>query len=552
MGRRIGFPKAAAIVLSLAALVFACSGWSGRQTEDGGAERVLRIRKMAVFPETAAPVEQLPAIEQIWDIEDTHRPAERPLVETMRGANGLLGSDRASRTFYDDIGPSLEEWPPLGLFAGGAEGLRVAWADDYAWDSPAEAVAQGLRYRLIAWTPEEYEYIELVFTGLPVVCVTAETPADDIGEAYVAARASVCSAAFGALESAAEVHRRGGGSRMEKKLSLRLSFQRETHSGRFKDRALGVLGMAEDSDWLLLGNPTDRKNIHNRLGWQLWRRWNPEGDAYALLESRMVELFLNDEYMGLYELQQRVRPGHEMARLAGSRDAGVCARMIPEHNIGSRPVMDAREQIRCFVELRRRPAGMGVQAAFSRLGDWLRLNAYDGGGLTDEAFAALARERVDLPAFLSYYLFMQAASLPSDNVNNNLFLWAVKKGGRLQYALSPWDMDLGFNQHGWADDSFNLDMPFGTRLLNLDVDGSRRLLHAIWAEKRGGILSDESLQEWFYALEDEMRATGAYTRDSERWRGEAEDYSLEEERAYTLEHMQTVEAYLNELWPVGD
>ena len=63
-----------------------------------------------------------------------------------------------------------------------------------------------------------------------------------------------------------------------------------------------VLGMPRDKKWILLANYSDKTMLRNELAFNLSRfsniGWTPE--------SRFVEVYINDEYLGVYQVTQKV------------------------------------------------------------------------------------------------------------------------------------------------------------------------------------------------------------------------------------------------------
>ena len=159
-----------------------------------------------------------------------------------------------------------------------------------------------------------------------------------------------------------------------------------------------------------------------------------------------------------------------------------------------------------------------------------------------------------------------------DNVRNNLYSWALRQeDGSYRYALSPWDMDRSLSlmtsdeQEGMIDTAVLLDehaqeskgwfrreMRFVERMLELDVDGSRRTLWALWTDKRAQQLSEDTLYQQITALEEEVNASGAYLSESERWRGGAEQLNLTEMSANMPEIEKWVELVFRETWPADN
>jgi hypothetical protein len=136
------------------------------------------------------PVEAMMELEDAWAIEDTREEsADGHLVSGMRWKDRELGFDAQSNTFYCTLGmDGGDDWPEIALFAEGAEGtenLRVAWIDDYAYDYRSDAIRDGYRYELLAYTDDAYEYIGVVFTGLPIVSMRVQGGTEALGEDYI-------------------------------------------------------------------------------------------------------------------------------------------------------------------------------------------------------------------------------------------------------------------------------------------------------------------------------------------------------------------------------
>ena len=164
---------------------------------------------MGLGEERGKPVEEPMAIEDAWALEDTREEAETPLVTRMFNGEAILGCDAQSQTFYCALGlDNPDGWPALSLSALGAQGVRVAWIDDYSYDAVEDALSEGYRYELLAYTGTQYAYIGVVFTGLPVVTLHTQ---QEITRADTAARVTIAAAGYEGLQSAALAHVRGAG-----------------------------------------------------------------------------------------------------------------------------------------------------------------------------------------------------------------------------------------------------------------------------------------------------------------------------------------------------
>lgn len=555
------------LVLLLAAVLLPLSGLLSLGVKDDPLTDELvevfeRSEALQAF-DAGVAVEPPLDIEEIWALEDARTEAEGYLVSSMKNGDAPLGYDADSGTFYCTLGEGrAEDWPQVALSAWGAENLHVVFVDDYTYDYCSDAIREGYRYELMAYTDTEYAYFGLVFTALPVVSLDPDCHFMDIGyDEDVGTLVSISSADYETVQGAALVHQRGGRFyRGIDKNSYRLEFHElNTHQGDAK-REVSVLGMEADTDWLLISSPVDKTAIRNQISWEIWKDWNKDGDlGINVLETRLVELFVEDEYLGLYQLMQRIDVEEELVRMGGDLSTDMIARKIQPNNLGTRPTMYLGESEPWAAELRYVPAGMSEDEAFKLMKDLALLEERAMKAkvvLSDEDFEREVLEHIDIRSLMNYFLFFQAMSLGYDNVTNNVYIWVLfDDDGGYKYYLSPWDMDAGFmklrtNPNGSDDDEINLWMYLPMRILDLDIGNSRAIAWEIWQEKRATILEESVLYQRIEDMESRINASGAYLRETERWRGGAQELDLSEMKSVACYHQNTIELNLRELWPV--
>ena len=69
-----------------------------------------------------------------------------------------------------------------------------------------------------------------------------------------------------------------------------------------------VFGMKRAKSWTLLANYLDQTNIRNKVGLELGRRLKSQGNHLTWTpDSRFVELFVNDQYRGAYQMTESVK-----------------------------------------------------------------------------------------------------------------------------------------------------------------------------------------------------------------------------------------------------
>ena len=496
-------------------------------------------------------------IEDAWAVEDTRNLAETPLILGMRNEGDELGFDRESRTFYCTIGMECgEDWPPIQLIAqhDRKQNVRLAWIDDYAYDYPADALRDGYRYEMLAYTDTEYEYLGVVFTGLPIVTIHTFSQTQ-LGETYEPVRVSIAGTGYEPIDSAALAHVRGGGYyKGIDKFSYRIEFHDEMGRGRSKKKERSVLGMEADTDWLLLSNAQEESALRNYLAFDLWNRWNAEKPVPMMQQSVLVEAFVDDEYKGMYQLMQRVNDRKEIESAGGNPNTDGVVRLVSQGNMDRKPTK-VWEESGLYVEYRYGFDG-DEQKAFSRFEPYAQMCVRGGGELDDEAFSAMAEAHMDIDSLLNYYVFMQACGL-SDNALNNLFIWMLEKDGKTVYSFSAWDMDNSLQEMGYMEDGTALRyyeerMPIVHRILDLNLMNSREKLWKIWQEKWNTVLSEAAMWDWIIGTQEYVNASGADLREFDKWRGGAYRISLTSMYDHAVEHLYSVEETFAERWPLGE
>lgn len=501
-------------------------------------------------------VQQYLDIEQIWAIEDTRVETDEPLINAMKSGTGEMGYDAQSRTFYCTLGiENGDEWPEIEMKARGKEGVQIVWVDDYSYDACSEAIVEGYRYELLAYTDTEFSYIGVVFTGLPLVTLHAE--GEITMDADAPGRMTIAAAGYDSLDTAMIVHERGGRHwKPIDKSSYRVEMYMLGQNGKAQRRETALFGMEPDSEWLLLSNAQDESAVRNYILYSMWKDWHADEPALMMMDSVFVEVFVGDEYMGIYQLMERVQAEEEIAAVGGNARTDCTLRGIVEANLSDKPVYNLKDEGLNFCLEYRYEANDDAQRAFELAKDYVILSQGAGENrLDDEAFARLVMERVDIEDMMNYIFFYHACTL-RDNSSNNIYLYIMRQeDGRYVYRHAPWDMDTGlwvrkdFDTHEtlrWPD----MTMVLPTRMLELNVGGCREILWKLWNEKRATVLSQEAFSQHIMQTQELINASGAYLRESEKWYGEAQQLNLSEMEYYAEECLNLVRITMESIWPV--
>lgn len=193
-----------------------------------------------------------------------------------------------------------------------------------------------------------------------------------------------------------------------------------------------VLGMPQDKKWILLANYADKSMLRNELGFDLGRMsnldWTPE--------SRFVNLFMNEEFVGTYQVTQKVEESSNRVALSDEGfllEVDQLSRLNDDDTyfVGQHYLFNVKE-----------PKLTEGDEAYTYIADFVRQTeeAIFGENFQDPITGY--RKFIDEDALIDWYLINEI----SRNTDADFFLSVymhLEPGGKLK--MGPlWDFDLGF------------------------------------------------------------------------------------------------------------
>jgi len=496
------------------------------------------ITAVVAFGSPYAPVVQpVMEIEEIWAIEDAREESGTPLVTRLLNHGAELGYDARENTFYCTLGMGNgETWPELHLTAPEARGVSLAFADDYRYDWCEDAIREGYPYQILAYTDEAFSYAQIVFTSLPIVTLTADAAIEAHRDA--AADVTVSWAREKALASPGRAHKRGATSlNKTPKNGIKVEFTRGKAEGKTLID-MPFLGMTDEMT--LIACSIDPLMIRDRLSWDMYNAFADDDEPFGDMGTRYVELFVNDDYQGVYLMMQQYDYAEEMAlEDKGAPLSDTYYRTVdgvienPE-----RPVIV--DHLGHSYEQHYAPPG---ETDFQSIRPYLDLIAEED----DAAFSRKALELLDLDSVIRYALFIEACGM-TDNEFNNLGIWAHYADGSVRYSFVPWDLDVSWGLDDGRDSEIWYSFDLFNRMLRLDCGGvvrSRTL--EIWRELRETAFTDENMNEFMAAYEEALNASGAFYRNALRWERSHESLDTYEIYAYAISRFEMMDRRIEEL-----
>jgi hypothetical protein len=171
---------------------------------------------------------------------------------------------------------------------------KIRWDEEERFKRGAHTVTVTSRERTATF--EVFYENELPDTGLPVVYVETENQQPVLSkENYVNALMVIKEDGKTLHENALRIRGRGNAT---------WTYPKKPYKLKLDDKA-DLLGMGEDKDWALLANYCDKSLIRTSIAFKLSELlnfpWTPK--------ARFVELVLNGEYLGNYQLTEGIARG---------------------------------------------------------------------------------------------------------------------------------------------------------------------------------------------------------------------------------------------------
>ncbi len=312
----------------------------------------------------------------------------------------------------------------------------------------------------------------------------------------------------------------------------------ETRDAAGNNNNVSLLGMPAENDWILLANYNDKVFMRNTLAFALF-----EGMGHYAPRTRLCEVIINDEYMGIFVLTEKIKHDKnrvDIAKLDRDDNAGdsltggyiFAVDYYDESNswISNYPAIERPGQQIHFVYKYPEPGDMTVQQK-----DYIKwyVNSMEsrlyGNQFMDPVTGYAAY--LDVNSFIDYFIIGEV-SRNVDAYKKSCFYHKNRndKGGLVQ-AGPVWDFDWAWKNiwdncyiyeetdgSNWAYlvnvcNNWPVVPSWITRMM--EDPAFRGKLHERYFSLREGILSDAALTHYIDSVE--VLVDNAQKRHYQRW-----------------------------------
>ena len=217
------------------------------------------------------------------------------------------------------------------------------------------------------------------------------------------------------------------------------------------DKKASLFGLAEEKDWVLLANYSDKTLLRNSVAMELSRicgmKWTP-----TLIS---VDVYMNDEYLGVYAFTEHkeVAAGRVDIEVIGEGDNGGEA-LTGGYYL---EIEEAMDETTCFKTDYDTPVMFQEpEVPTDEQFEYVRnlLNRFETAveNIQHQRDYVTYRELFDVPSLINYYIIKEVAKDPDGNIRKSTFV--TKERGRKMEMYHVWDFDITLgncNYTGFSD-----------------------------------------------------------------------------------------------------
>ena len=333
-----------------------------------------------------------------------------------------------------------------------------------------------------------------------------------------------------------------------------------------------LLGLRNDNNWMLDAGQADVFRLRNRIAMDLWNDIatspyyaDKKAKARNGVRGGVVEVFLNNEYRGIYNLSEMIDRKQTKIKKVDEETGQIRGCLYKGVNWDGTQMFDSLTLYDNHSETFR-----GFEVKYPDLNDcdttdWQPLAEATNfaKGSSNEEFNLHVEEYFDVPPLIDYSIFSTVTNAV-DNSGKNMY-WAVYDK-TIDKRLTPmaWDLDATFGQRWGGVLDGTTEEGLASPYYKTDVDVMvffrfyrdnfmqfNNRLNERYNELRqdGGVLSTDSLINRVTRYYQDITNSGAALRETKKWSGDSdlkgEAINFAEEYEYICNwitiHMQMID-----------
>lgn len=308
-------------------------------------------------------------------------------------------------------------------------------------------------------------------------------------------------------------------------------------------------GMRKDNNWILDAGQADLFRLRNRIATELWNDIaskpyyaDQETDVLTGVRGQVVEVYLNNEYRGIYCLTECMDRKQLKIKKFDKKTGEIHGGLWKSESYGSSLMWDVttmydnKSETWDVFEVKYPELDDIEETDYSTL--WNAINFVANS--SDEEFINHVAEYFDIPVIIDYYIFLYTLNA-FDNVGKNMYWTVYDKAQDKKLTPAVWDLDatVGPKWLGdWCSPEYymNINLNLIVRLKQLDVNNFNEKTNKRYYELRNSYLSTQNLIQRYNTYYELIKNSGAALREEQKWSKDSdvngEDINFEKEIEY--------------------
>lgn len=318
------------------------------------------------------------------------------------------------------------------------------------------------------------------------------------------------------------------------------------------DDDTSLFGMRDDDSWILDAGQKDVFRLRNLVAMNLWNDMgstpyyaDKEPEARLGISGTIVEVFLNDEYQGIYNFSENLdRKQLKIKKVSSNSGVRGCVYRTKGYGIAQMYKAaydyDNHSEMWDKIEVKYPDLSDCDSTDWSTLANAINFVAES----SDFDFSQQVGEYFDIPVVIDFCIFGSVMNA-YDNRAKNL-VWAVyNKKEDKKLTLAPWDLDCTAGQRWVNYFDEKTTSPDTIAFMKFNLTKRLEILNACnfnetfserYTELRQGVLSTKHVTKLYTDAFMKIKNSGAVSREEQRWSGDSDikgaTLDMEEEYDY--------------------
>lgn len=340
---------------------------------------------------------------------------------------------------------------------------------------------------------------------------------------------------------------RGGFSQDLPKKTYDIEFWDDPTGNETLDVQFGEL--REDDDWILDAMYNEPLRLNSFITHKIWLDMNElyyadqEEDAKSGADVMYAEVYLNNEYQGIYLLSEQVdRNQLKLKRNVGTEMRGELYKAIDSDDATNfnNPDVAPNNNFKLWSGYEfKYPSDFREWSNVENLVDFV-------ANSSDESFKENVGDRFDIPNLMDYFILLNVARI-LDNRGKNIYL--CRYDANEPYFLTPWDLDgsWGLLWNGSNDTKTEgaLSNNLFDRLIETNAENFRQRISDRWNQLRTSILNDDVLEDRIHTVHQFLVSNNVYDKEESAWDYTYSSSDLDYMMGWIDDRMDFLDHYFN-------